>query len=180
MGRLDKRIKNYSERAQNIRQDDMENYEAVPQPEEYYEEPQEEYYEGQQEEPQQYIRQNVNPFREQQQYMVEEGPLSIIEEIKRLPTPKGTYKTMISGVPVDLHALEEYIPKISPYGLKTLMRYHNARTIEEIRGYTRFGSGKKINMGTIIIIMVMVGMAVLGVCILLFMPSILEMFQGGF
>lgn len=174
MGRLDKRIKKYSERAGNIQQENMENYEEIQQPEEYYEEPQEEYYE---EPVEQEVRSYVNPY--QQPQYVEEGPLSILDEIKALPTPKGTYKTMISGVPVDLHALESYIPKISPYGLKTLMRYHNARTIEEIRGYTRFGSGKKLNMSTIIIIMVMIGMAILGICIIFFLPNIMSMFQAG-
>jgi len=179
MGRLDNRIKKYSEKAGNIQQENMKNYEEIPQPEEYYEEPQEEYYE---EPAEQEVRQHINPYRQQQpqgpQY-VEEGPLSILDEIKALPTPKGTYKTMISGIPVDLHALESYIPKISPYGLKTLMRYHNARTIEEIRGYTKFGSGKKLNMSTLIIIIVMIGMALLGIFMLMFMPQILEMLQGG-
>ena len=179
MGRLDNRIKRYSEKVGNIQQEEMENYREVPQPEEYYEEPQEEYYE---EPAEQEVMPYFNPYKQQPlqgPQHIEEGPLSILDEIKALPTPKGTFKTMISGIPVDLHALEDYIPKISPYGLKTLMRYHNARTIEEIRGYTKFGSGKKLNMSTIIIIIVMIGMALLGVFVLMFMPQILEMFQGG-
>lgn len=106
------------------------------------------------------------------------SPLSILDEIKKVRTPKGTFATMIHGIPVDLHALEDYIIRISPYNIKTLMRYHNARTLEEIKGYSRYG-GMKVNSKAILIILLAVGMAVGGIFLIFFMPKILQSFQMG-
>ena len=97
----------------------------------------------------------------------EKSPLAILEDIKKDPSPKGTFATIIGGRPVDLHILEDYIVKISPYSLKTILRYHNAKTIEEIKNYSRgMGVGAKINMRTIMIILIVLGLAIGGIIIL--------------
>jgi len=113
-------------------------------------------------------------YRQEEEY----SPLSIIEEIKKDPTPKGECEIVISGVPVDVHALEDYVVRISPYALKTILRYHHARDVEEMKGYSR-RSSFKMNGKTIILILLAVGMAMLGIIMMVFMPQIMEMFQGG-
>lgn len=110
---------------------------------------------------------------------IEEGPLAILEDIKNQPSPKGTYPVMIGGRPLDLHALEEYVVKISPQSLTTLLRYRNARTIEEIKGYGKGFSGVKMKGSTIILLLAAVGMGILGIILMLFLPEIMAMFQGG-
>jgi len=105
-------------------------------------------------------------------------PLAIVKEVKKRPSPKGTLPTVISGVPVDLHILEDYLIKTSPFALKTIIRYHNARTIEEIKGYGK-GPGMKMNSKTLILIMLCIGMAVLGILMLTILPDLLGMFSGG-
>jgi len=107
------------------------------------------------------------------------SPLSILDEIKNKRLPKGTAPVIIQGVPVDLHILEDYIISISPYNIKTLMRYNNARILEEIKGYSKFGIGMKVNSKAIILILLAVGMAVLGIIFIMFMPQIMQMLQGG-
>lgn len=107
-----------------------------------------------------------------------ESPLSILDEIKQKPTPKGTFTQRIGGRPVDLHVLEDYITKISPFALKTLLRYHNAKTMEEIKSYSQ-GTKLNINGGTIILILAAVGMAILGLVMVFFMPDIMNMFKSG-
>jgi hypothetical protein len=78
---------------------------------------------------------------------------------------------------VDLHILEDYITRISPFNIRTAMRYHNARTIEELRGYTKFGQLKMKKMNFIMLLL-LVGMAILGIVLIFFMPQIMEMLQG--
>lgn len=107
-----------------------------------------------------------------------DNPLSILDEIKAQPSSKGTYPMLIGGRPVDLHVLEDYITKISPFALKTILRYHNARTIEELKGYSGRGS-LKLKGGTIILILVAIGLAVGGIIMLLYMPDIMSYFKGG-
>jgi len=115
-----------------------------------------------------------NVYQEQEQ----KSPLSVLEEIRKYPTPKNTFATVIGGRPVDLHAMEDYLLKISPYGLKTILRYHNARTIEEIKNYAKLGGGGKLNSKFWILIIFFIGLAVLGVIILLFLPDIMNMLSG--
>ena len=42
--------------------------------------------------------------------------------VKENPTLPGKLKTTVWGIPVDLHSLEEFIPKISPHVLRTIVR----------------------------------------------------------
>lgn len=106
------------------------------------------------------------------------SPLAVLDEIKRSPSPKGAYPTLIGGRPIDLHDLEDYLLKISPYALKTILRYHNARTIEEIKGYAKGLGGSKFNFRFILLILLAVGMAVIGILVLLYMPQIMAFFKG--
>jgi len=172
-------------------------HEQQPEPEEYYEEPEEQPTEipfpniprpqvqqPQQPElpPEQYPPQQYLP--QQEQYEPEPhqpesaSPLSILDEIEEDPSPKGTAPIKLGGRPIDLHVLEDYVVKISPYSLKTILRYHNARTIEEMKGYSK-GVGLKMSGGTIILIIVAIAMVVLGILMFTVMPDLLGAFSGG-
>jgi len=107
------------------------------------------------------------------------SPLAILDEIKKAPSPKGMFPMLIGGRPVDLHAIEDYVVRISPYNIKTILRYHNARTIEEIKGYGRFGGAMKMNGKTILIILLAIGMAIGGIFFIMFLPQIMQSFQAG-
>ena len=88
---------------------------------------------------------------------------------------------MIGGRPIDLHQLENYLVwQTSPYVMKTLMRYHNAKTMEEIKSYAsrKIGRGAGVNAKTIILIILFIGMALVGIIMLLFMPQIMSFFKG--
>lgn len=126
-----------------------------------------------------------SPPQEEQRYEEREperrqnAPLSILDEIKNNPSPKGTFPVVIQGVPVDLHSLEGYMLKVSPYDMRTLQRFEKARLIEEIKNYGRFGGGTKFNMKTILIILLAAGMAVVGIILVMYMPQIMAFFKGG-
>lgn len=126
--------------------------------------------------------QSVQPIRpiqdEEEEDRVDRSPLSIVKEIKENPSQKGTFKTIIGGIPVDLHVLEGYLVSTSPFALKTVMRYHNARNMEEIKNYSR-GINVKMNSKTIILIIICILMVLLGVFFIFFMPKIMATFQGG-
>lgn len=138
----------------------------------------------------QYYSEKLNPSRrdynyEDEYYNKEEdddeedqSPLSIVREVQKHPAPKGTHETIIGGVPVDLHILEDYLVKTSPFALKTVMRYHNARNMEEIKNYSS-GSKIKFNSKMLIGVLLAVGVAVLGIVMIFFMPQIMATFQGG-
>ena len=141
-----------------------------------------EQYQPTEEELRQYHKQQVQQKQkkvEPQPKGLRRTPLSILDEIKDNPTPKGTFPVVIQGIPVDLHALEDYMLKISPYDMKTLQRFEKARLIEDIKNYGRFGTSAKLNMRTIFIILVAIGMAVLGIVFIMFMPKTLAFFQQG-
>ena len=155
--------------------DRLRGYRQPEQPEEYYED-EDEYYYPEEDNRQEYVRPELPPqFQREDE---DHSPLSILDEIKQKPMPKGTYPTVIQGIPVDLHILEDYMIKISPYNIRTIMRYHNARTIEEIKSYARFGSGMKMNSKTIIWILLAIGMAILGIFFVFMMPGIMNSMQG--
>jgi len=159
MTRLQDRLR----KKQTIVNDEDEYQEKVPYyfPEEYMEEPR-------------YPPPPPPPIPEH----VDDTPLAIVKDIKRSPSPKGTIPTIIGGIPVDLHILEDYLVKTSPYAIKTIMRYHSARTIEEMRG-TAGSSRVKMNSKSLILIILCIGMAVLGILMLTVLPNILSMFSGG-
>ena len=146
-----------------------------PYPEEYYEEyPQE--YAPEEPSPRQEYQEQRPIFRGENEEV--SGPLGVLEDIKNTPSRKGTFETVVQGIPVDLHSLESYIVKISPYVMKTVLRYRSARLLEEVKNYGKYDR-IKMNSKTIILIILAIGMAVLGVMMIIFMPKIMEMFKGG-
>ena len=113
-------------------------------------------------------------YQQQVQQQIEErSPLSILDEINERPSEKGTHPIQIGGRPIDLHVLEDYVVKISPYSLRTILRYHNARTIEEMKGYSK-GVGLKMSSGTIILIMLIIGMAIVGILMMTMFPDMMQ------
>ena len=85
---------------------------------------------------------------------------------------------MIGGRSVDLHAFEDYLVwKVSPYQLRTLLRYHNVRTIEEVKNYSLRPS-LKMKSGTLVLIVLAIIFLIGGLCIFMFMPELTEMFKG--
>ena len=113
------------------------------------------------------------------EYGETKSPVKLAVEIEKHPTPKGVLELKIGGRPIDLHQIEDYMVwKINPYNMKTLMRYHNAKTMEEIKSYSRRRSGGGMPFRTIMLIMLMVGMAVVGLIMVMFMPQIMQFFRG--
>jgi len=174
MGRLMDKIRGKPyERYEQPPVDNIPYYSPVPS------ETRPEYYE---EIPEEYLQRGIPEQYYQPEYIeedvdIKEAPMSIIKDIKNDPSPKGTYPTVIGGIPADLHVLEDYVIRSSPYALKTILRYHHARDVEEMKGYGR--SRMNIDSKTIILILLAVGMAVLGIFVIMFLPNILRMFQGG-
>lgn len=121
-----------------------------------------------------YTQQMPNVYYQEQ----DKSPLSVLEEIRKYPTQKGTFATIIGGRPVDLHELEDYLLKASPYGLKTILRYHNARTIEEIKNYSRIGGAGKLNTKFWLMLILFIGLAIVGIAIIIFLPQIMGFFSG--
>jgi len=110
-------------------------------------------------------------------------PIQVSRDIKKAPTPKGYFRTIISGVPVDLHSLEDYIVKTSPFAIKTLMRFENARNVEEIKQYSTKSTGKKkLGIGFFLMILFLIIMVVVGILLMMKGPQIIEFFKfgGGF
>jgi len=106
------------------------------------------------------------------------NPVAIAKGVENNPVPHGICQVMIGGRPIDLHMFEDYMVwKVSPYQLRTLLRYHNARTIEEIKNYS-LRPTLKMKSGTLILIIVAILMLVGGLAIFMFMPEITAMLQG--
>jgi len=158
------------------------NEEEAYQPEQYPEEMYQEQY------PDEYYEEQY-PQEPQPQYQPEaryyerkeidaSAPLAILDEIKNRPSRKGTFPTVIQGKAVDLHALESYVLKISPYIMRTILRYRTIRTMEEARNVAG-RKPMKMNSKTLMLILLAAGMAILGIIMIFFMPQIMQMFKGG-
>jgi len=107
------------------------------------------------------------------------NPNLVASEIENKPAPKGMMWMNIGGRPIDLHELEDYLVwKTSPFVMKTLMRYHNAKTMEDIKNYSR-GRTSNVNSRFFIMLLLCIGIAVLGIVMIFFMPQIMEFFKGG-
>ena len=120
--------------------------------------------------------------KEEQKVKVEEEdktPLALLKEVKKLPSKKGTYGMVLGGRPVDLHSIEDYVARISPYAIKTLMRYDHAKNIEEIKNYAK-GPNLKMKGGTLMLIIFIIMMLVGGLIMIFFLPDIMQTFAGGF
>ena len=155
-----------------------ERYDSLFDPEE---DDEEEYYEEEIQQPHPMPRKQV-VYQEQQ---VDDGGFGdtrdatkIAKEIEANPTPPGILPIRIAGRPIDLHMFEDYMVwKISPFQLRTVLRYRNARVMEEMKNYSSSPIGK-MKGSTILLIMFAIMMLIGGVMILLFMPDIMAMFKG--
>ena len=126
--------------------------------------------------PQQFLQRKITAKDE---YGETKSPVKLAVEIEKKPTPKGVLELKIGGRPIDLHQMEDYMVwKINPYNMKTLMRYHNAKTMEEIKSYSRRRSGGGMPLRTIMLIMLLIGMSVVGLIMVMFMPQIMQFFRG--
>jgi len=178
MGRLRKKRGEIEEGTDASKQ--LPFYQPIEREEDIY--PEEQYQEEYQEE---YYPEEEHPYPEERypKYLERKekdasAPLAILDEIKEKPSRPGTFKTVIQGKPIDLHSLESYVLKISPYVMRTILRYRTIRTMEEARNV----AGRKpvkFNSKTLILILLAVGMAVLGIIFIFFMPEIMQMFKGG-
>lgn len=127
----------------------------------------------------QQIPQQYDESYEYNEHGETKNPNIIAAEIENKPAPKGTAWMNIGGRPIDLHELEDYLVwKTSPFVMKTLMRYHNAKTMEDIKNYSR-GRTSNINSRFFIMLLLCIGIAMLGIVMIFFMPQIMEFFKGG-
>jgi len=66
------------------------------------------------------------------------NPHTLYKDIVTKPSPKRRYPMTILGRPIDFAKLENYLVyKISPRTITTLIRYGDARAIEDIKGYSK-------------------------------------------
>ena len=182
LGRLRERNKRYSRAGEK---DLYEDIDQQPSPEETQ---MDDFSHGPQQFPQTQMRDfqpEPRQFQYQKKFIKDDygdsrSPVKLASEIEKRPTPKGVLEVTIGGRPIDLHALEDYMVwKINPYNMKTLMRYHNAKTMEEIKSYSRRGSGGGgMPFRTIMLIMLLIGMSVVGIIMVMFMPQIMQFFRG--
>jgi len=161
MGKLADKL--HRNRVPQERMDNTENYQTyddqvpIPETELYEEEPEEE-----------------------PETSYEDVPIQIARDIKKQPTPKGYFRTTLFGIPIDLHSLEDYIVKTSPFAIKTLMRFDNARNIEEIKQYSTKTTGrKKLDMKVFLFIILGIIIIVVGFIMITKGPEIMELFKGG-
>ena len=169
LGRLHERNKRYSRVGE---ENSYENVDQQP-PHIFAEEAQTDEF---QQFPQQFPQQKITV---KDDYGETKSPVKLAIEIEKKPTPKGVLELKIGGRPIDLHQIEDYMVwKINPYNMKTLMRYHNAKTMEEIKSYSRRRSGGGMPLRTIMLILLLVGVSVAGFVMLMFMPQIMQFFKG--
>jgi len=171
MGRLNKRLGIQPQNEEEQRQYEEEIIRQQQQYEEYLRQQQQQHQPQPKEEPEEDEDDEYESYKD--------IPIKKAIDIKRTPTPKGYFPTVISGIPVDLHALEEYIVKTSPFSIKTLLRYDSARNIEEIKNYsTRTTGKKKADAKFFLLLMLAVCLLVGGVVVIFFMPELIAMFKG--
>ena len=104
--------------------------------------------------------------------------VKIAKEIENNPTPPGVCEVLIGGRPIDLHMFEDYMVwRISPYQMRTVLRYRTGRIMEEIKNYSSSPKAKmKGNM--IILIAIAAVFLIIGLMVLMYMPQLTEMFKG--
>lgn len=104
--------------------------------------------------------------------------VKIATDIENNPMPPGICEILIGGRPIDLHMFEDYMVwRISPYQMRTVLRYRTARIMEEIKNYS---SSPKAKFGSNIFILIIIAaaFAVVGIMVLLYMPQIMAFFKG--
>jgi len=82
-------------------------------------------------------------------------------EIISRPSPRGAYMMNLRGYPIDVNALENYLVfRMTPRSIVTAMRYSDARSLEEFKGYTKYSqlrSLSKASRGLGILLLVAIG-----------------------
>jgi len=105
-------------------------------------------------------------------------PVRIATSIEDNPMPPGICEILIGGRPIDLHMFENYMVwRVSPYQMRTVLRYRTARIMEEIKNYS---SSPKAKMGGnfFIMLIIIIIMLVVGIGIFTYMPQITAFFKG--
>lgn len=119
---------------------------------------------------------------EKQYYEPERTRLSsgrkLREEMEMSPIKKGYMQINLAGIPVDAHALEEYIlTATSPKKISNLMSLVKRASVDEYRSLAP--TGKKMKGSTLVIILAIAGIGIAGVMVLMFMPEILKILGAG-
>jgi len=92
--------------------------------------------------------------------------------IENKPSPKGGLRKVLSGRPLDLHMLEDYLVwKTSPLEIKTILRYGHSKTIEDMRGYLSSADRAKGNPKMLIMIAIAIILLIGGAVFLLYGPQ---------
>ena len=176
MGRLRKRLEKYQPQTPNQPQYDYDVYpEGYIPPEQAYEQYDETPLAREYDELQQRVQQR---HRERVELVESTNPHTLYKDIVTNPSPKGKHPMTIMGRPLDLAKLENYLVyKISPKTITTLIRYGDARAIEDIKGYSK-RSKIKFKGGMIWIILGAIIILILGY--LLFTTDMTSLMGGLF
>jgi len=109
---------------------------------------------------------------------VKGSPAEQIENIQKFPVPKGEVKKLIVGEPIDWHDLEDFVVSISPHSFITFIKLHEQKVREEVSAYLPGGGPRKPMSKALMWIIVAIILAGLGIFFIMFMPQIMQMFQG--
>jgi len=95
------------------------------------------------------------------------------------PLPKGVCKEWIGGHVLDLGMLSDYVTyKTSPSFITNVINNVTAKVREDTLDM-RKKKFLKINSGAILLILIAAACAGIGIFVMLFLPDIMKMFQGG-
>ena len=83
----------------------------------------------------------------------------------------------LSGIPVDVHVLADFLPEIDPYQIKTVMRLRVFRKIEDLKRVQK-ETAIKFNWKTILIIAAIGIILVGGIIAVMYGPQIMEAMKG--
>jgi len=93
--------------------------------------------------------------------------------VENNPTPEGRLRKTLSGRPIDLHMLEDYLVwRTSPLAIKTILRYGHAKTIEDIRGLLSTTERARGNPKMLIMIVLAIILAIGGIMFILYGPQL--------
>ena len=171
MTRLSRRIRN------NI-------YDYIDEERMYYEDEKEQdnqyqrEYQYEQQIPRELLQKEHNYDEQESAFGESRDPTAFAKEIEKDQTPPGLGVIRIGGRPIDLHMLEDYMVwKISPYQLRTVLRYRNARVMEEIKNYSSLPV-MRIKGSSILWILLAVGLGIVGFIIVTMMPQLTDFFKS--
>lgn len=100
---------------------------------------------------------------------------------EQFPIEENTVKdnvVLLGGKPVDFSVLNDYILNVSPFYVKTALRYSLTDAIEEMRRYSVKKEGMKFNWKFILIILLVVGALAFGLIMLMYGPQMMDAIKG--